>query len=378
MNGRRFDVLLGIVAIVALCAYALLRGEQADTPVSAFSSYDYGANGYRALADVLARSGVPVREFGRPADELRHDVGTLVVSSNAPESGRIASARALAPHDVAALARWVRGGGHLVMLDTDFDAIAKAALGVPSSVFVKERTRAFAVPRRTQPHAPAVSGDFFEAFGFATKRGARPLLATERGVVALTYALGSGSVVAITDPTVFSNARLAKDDNAAFAYGVLAGHGTVAFDEYLHGYGQDRTVWQALPAPIHVALVLLLSIVVLAAIGANLRPEPPVALDPPDERDSSAYIAAMAVLLRRARAARSAAAIFANDALRRARRRFSLRDDADISAIALRIARNDVRQGLADLDRLCTRASIDDAALARAAATYQFLRKELG
>ena len=131
-----------------------------------------------------------------------------------------------------------------------------------------------------------------------------PLLADDRGMVA-DLSLGKGEVVAITVPTLFSNAHLLDADNLAFAYDVVAGHGPVAFDEYVHGYDDDVTLWQALPQPVRAAAWVVAAIVGLALIGANVPFAPPIPAEPPDERDSSAYVDAMAALLRRARPPRA-------------------------------------------------------------------------
>ena len=74
-----------------------------------------------------------------------------------------------------------------------------------------------------------------------------------------------------------------------------------SFDEYVHGYDEGVTFWNALPAAVHTAVYLTIAIVVLALVGANVPFVPAIPLEPPDERDSSGYIDAMAALMRRAR-----------------------------------------------------------------------------
>jgi hypothetical protein len=113
--------------------------------------------------------------------------------------------------------------------------------------------------------------------------------------------LGRGEVVAITAPALFGNAELRNADNLRFAYNAIANHGEAAFDEYIHGYDDHLTMWSALPTPVRVAVWLLVAIVGIALIGANVPFAPPRIPEQSGERDSSAYVSAMAELMRRSR-----------------------------------------------------------------------------
>jgi hypothetical protein len=216
-----------------------------------------------------------------------------------------------------------------------------------------------------------------EAFPLTVPK-ATPLLAAGGGLVAISYPVGKGDVVAISAPDIFSNDHLAQADNAQFAYDVLAGHGVVAFDERLHGYDEDQSFWSALPVPVHVAIFIVIGIVLLALIGANVRFAPPIALDPPGDRDSSAYLDSMGSLLRRARAAQAAVVAFADDAMRRARRRYGLAGGAGVADIVARVDREETRRAIANLDRMRAIERPDEATLLRAAVLSARLRKDLG
>ncbi|HEY5256977.1 MAG TPA: DUF4350 domain-containing protein [Candidatus Baltobacteraceae bacterium] len=376
--------LAAIVAGIALViAIALARqAELAAVKPSYFSSYDSGRNGYRALYDVLSRDGVTVRRFERDLGLLDRDTGVLVVSPSDLEAGfsgrtgqRYAS---IGPSDLLRLRAFARGGGRLVVLDTAFGGADDALLGLPGTHDIKPATVALALT--AGPSTAGVSrvrASVGAVFGWAVPK-AEPLLGVAGGTVAIAYPLGKGEVVAIAAPDVLSNAHVAQADNARFAFDVLAGHGVVAFDERLHGYAQDKSFWSALPAPVHAAVWIVLGIVVLALVGANVRFAPALPVDPPGDRDSSDYLASMGALLRRARAARGAIAAFAEDAFRRARRRYGLSGQADVSAIVARIQSEEMRRAIANLDRLRAIERPSDAALVRAANLCARLRKELG
>ncbi|HVA27754.1 MAG TPA: DUF4350 domain-containing protein [Candidatus Baltobacteraceae bacterium] len=103
------------------------------------------------------------------------------------------------------------------------------------------------------------------------------------------------------DVKKFDNVALERHPAAALvAYAALAHRGPVLFDERVHGYASDRSMWSVLPPPVRFAGGLIALALVLALIGANVRWIPALAAEPPGDRDSSDYIASMAQLLRRA------------------------------------------------------------------------------
>lgn len=382
MKRLRPDLLLAVLGIVVLAAIAVLRYETSASvpPPSTYSSNDAGPNGYEALYNVLQAHGVTVLRSERELDLLSPTVRTLVISSVVPELDTL-NALAVQPitrRDLPLLKAFMRRGGRLVVLATDIGDPGDAQLGLPAVRAVPTAAYASPVARvELTSGVTRVRASVSVAFPFAIGK-AVPLLATPHGVVAMTYPYGKGEMVAISAPNAFSNANLAHDDNARFATNVLGTHGPVAFDERVHGYAIDKSFWSALPAPVHAAAWLVLALLILAAIGANVRFAPPLSLEEPDERDSSHYLDAVASLLARARAARTAVADFADDAMRRARRRYGLPPQADVSAVVQRADRAEVREGIAALDRLRSLSNPDDAALVRAAAVNARLRKELG
>jgi hypothetical protein len=309
-------LLAGGLVLLALLAYGRQEAQQErKSPPSVYSTFDTGPNGYRALYEVLRASGVPVRHFARVLALLDADVRTLVISTYVNDP----SAKGLDEHDADRLRRFVQNGGRLVVLDTDFAGPRDFTPGVGRSIGARG-SEAIALAR--SPYTASVErvrGPIDAVFPFAQPRGV-PLLANDRGIVAATYRVGKGEVVAITAPALFGNAYLRRGDNVAFAYNVVAGHGPVAFDEYVHGYDDDLGFWQALPASVHAAFWIVCAIVALALVGANVPFAPAIPAEPPDERDLGAYVDAMAALMRRARAARAAIGVFAADARRRMRR----------------------------------------------------------
>lgn len=358
MTSRRVEI---VVLAIGFAAIALLTVERERVrhagAASSYSTYDSGPNGYRALYNVMLAAGVPLQRFGHPLALLDRSVGTLVLSTSAGDP----SPQPLDRHDASALRRFIATGGHAVVLDDDFAGTGDVVPGVGVSQ-PGQSSGALAIARnRYTAGVRRVGAPIAAVFPFALRHGV-PLLANAHGLVAVAYPYGRGEVVAMTAPELFGNAWLRNPDNAAFAYDLLAGHGPVAFDEYVHGYNDDLGFWEVMPGPVRAALWIVIAIAVLGLIGANVPFAPPVALPGTSDRDSSAYLDAMAALMRRVRGARVLVARFADDAARRMRGR-------DVP---------DARRALEELERLRALSRPSDAQLVRAAAIAYRTRREYG
>jgi hypothetical protein len=294
MKKLRLDLVIVIVCALML---GLLTFERSTTengePLSVFSTYDTGPNGYRALYEVLGTAKVPVRRFQRELVTLDPSIRTLVVTGYEDDLSR----NPLGQHDADAIKEFVLGGGRFVAIDTEFAGPQDITPGVGTTLR-NGGGDAVALARDGLTAGVArVSGPIDWSFPFR-ERGV-PLLANGQGVVAVWYPYGRGDVIAITAPAIFGNEWLRNAENLRFAYNVLAGHGSVAFDEYVHGYSDNLSMWAALPPAVRAAVWVVLALAVIALIGANVPFAPPFLTEAPDERDSSDYIGAIAELMRR-------------------------------------------------------------------------------
>ena len=291
-------VIAGVCAVLlAVLGYERAKIDQERRP-STFSTYDTGPNGYRALYEVLRAAGVPVRRFEGPLPALDSQTRTLVITSYEYEGEM--TARPLDSHDAESLRAFVRAGGRLVAIDSQFAGIADAAPAVGTTVRASNGAAVALAQNGYTRGVERVDGPIEWSFPFSEPDGI-PLLANDGGMVAVLYHYGRGDVIAITAPALFGNEALRNADNLRFAYNVIAGHGTVAFDEYVHGYTEMPTAWGVLPAPVHAAIWIAVAIALIALIGANVPFAPPYLPDLPDERTSSDYITAIAELMRRSR-----------------------------------------------------------------------------
>jgi hypothetical protein len=358
VRARRLETAIVIAAALALILLGYERNAaQRPVPPSVFSTYDSGPNGYRALFTVLRQAGADVAQFDRPLALLGPQTGTLVISDYTAD----ASSNLLNPKkDGIALDRFVRNGGRLVVLYSATAGTNEPLVpgGLGRQIATSERQAVSLADDRFTVGADRVSGPIDAVFPYSERYG-EPLFANDSGIVALGYAHGKGEVIAITTPALFGNAYLRRAGNLAFAYNVITGHGPAAFDEYVHGYDDNLSLWAALPQPVHDAAFIVAGILLLAVAGASVPFAPPIPAEPADERDSSAFLDAMAALMRRARARRVAVAAFAQNARRLYRRSEDER----------------VREAAAEIEGLAAGDDVSDEALLRAAVLDHRLRR---
>jgi len=300
---RVADLAIVIAALALVVVLAALRESRQAAQQSEPSTYDTGANGYAALYDVLSREGVRVVRFESPIGELSNGPATLVVAGDRTLGAAAPSASALAFLD-----RWVRHGGKLVILDGAPSRAAADALGLPHTTRHPVQTRAAAGCAFARPlRGAAIAGQFTAGYAGACRANRATVFAAGSRAAGLAYSRGRGSIVLISTPSVFDNLHLGQRGNARAAYALLS-RGTVIFDERVHGYAAGRSFWDVLPQPMRIAIVVALAAVLVAVIGANLPFAPPYEAQPPEERDSAAYIASVARMLERGGAAREAIA----------------------------------------------------------------------
>ncbi|MDP9016797.1 MAG: hypothetical protein M3N19_00560 [Candidatus Eremiobacteraeota bacterium] len=373
------DAMLGVVALALLIGLSLARSaSQHPAEISVPSSYDTGPNGYRAFFELLGREGITPHRFVRDHHFLDARVGTLIVAQSATD---VVASRdgGMSRNDILAMKEWTRRGGTLLVLAPPYGSEYDTLLGIPAS------RDADKPQHRAQPFLDAaltrgvahVNGSFASYFAWDASAKMVPLLATHDGIVAMQYRYGKGTIVALTDTAVFSNARIGTADNARFGVQLARSFaGPVAFDEATHGYAQPQSLWDALPRPVGWGVWILAGALVLSIVG-NLFPlAPPLAPEEADERDSAAYITSMAELLCHARAARKALTDAADSALRGVRRNLALAERTPVSKILARLQNIEQRRAVLELDRLGDLERPNDAELLRAGILSAQLRKD--
>ncbi len=155
--------------------------------------------------------------------------------------------------------------------------------------------------------------------------------------------------------------------------------GSVAFDEAIHGYADDRSVWSVLPLPLRAAVIGLGVVAALALYGAAIRTVPLLAPQREREPSTASYLASVGNLMRRGNAARRAATELAESTYAAAARTLGLAGIPDervlVSAYRLRgdeASAEMVRR----IARICANERIGDAALVELAEYCFALRKK--
>ena len=200
-----FAILLCGIGVLLAFAFASQAG-----PLSTYSTFDTGPNGYQALYNVLRAENVSVERLQEPLASRDPHVRVLAFTSTLPEM-RTNQASIYDDNDYKELAAFQKSGGRIVY---------------------------FASPA-------------FDPMRHAIKR--------------------NNLRVTILDATQFTNGALSQDPHRIMpAYSVLTGHGAVAFDERLHGYGTDRTLWSVLPFAVRASFWIVVVAVFLVLVDALL------------------------------------------------------------------------------------------------------------
>jgi hypothetical protein len=183
-----------------------------------------------------------------------------------------------------------------------------------------------------------------------------PLFGDATGDVVGIRRLGRGTVVAIADPGLFSNARIEAADHARLILNIVrahAGQGQVLVDEFHHGHGEQDSFMAyvkrtALPWMLAQAALVFLFLVV----ARGTRFGSPVAPATGARASSLEYVEALGDLHQRARARRLAAEALAGSFRRRLHGALGSRPGEDAARLAgraarqLRVKEGQVRLGL--------------------------------
>jgi hypothetical protein len=382
-----FPIVEAIIALVVLAGYVLLAYIQAQQQRAAApqfdtqSTYDAAPGGYRALYEVLQREGVRVEQFERHAAYLDKTIDVLVVS----DAGYLdALSTGLASADREALGAWTKSGGTLVIVGSNYaDETALKMADVGGTRARNDRARPVIATPLTGG-VRSVAGSSADRILFAGSQRQTPIIADRSGAVVATYRLGAGTVIVVSDPTLFQNRNLASADNARLAYDLFVAsagpHGTVAFEEFSHGHQVGDTIWSVLPGPARAALVIVCVALLALLVSTFFRFGPVVAQPSDDERTSAEYLTSMAALLARGGAARKALRDVADAAIRGLAESLGLNDNATVALLAARLSGrpggDEAADALLELNRLRSYEYPKEADLLAAARIAAMLRKE--
>src|SRR5215469_3744467 len=380
------EVVVVVLAAAVLMAliYAGYRRQQAMAPrYDTFSSYDAHSGGYRGWYELLQREGVHVERFDQRPAFLDSSIGTLIVSPNMREillrTERTQDSTGIPQAiDFDNLRSWVHDGGRLVWVT---DGHWDSALDLDTDDNGPKGDEAVSVAQTPQTSGVAtISGTSPLRVRPGTSPDYVPLVEDSGGAVVAERRYGKGSIIVVTDQSLFDNKQIAHADNATLAYDLAAGTGTVAFDEYVHGYVAGSSWWTILPRPVRAALIIIAAGFTLLLVGTALRFGPTARLPENTERTSAEYLSSMAQLLARGRAARKALRDLVTVTLRDIASALGLSDRATVAQIAASVRTGEDGETRAaqieELGRLQMRNEPTNNDLLRAAQLSAMLRKE--
>jgi len=328
-QGGRRPGRLAVIAGAALLGLAVLSsflpgggGQGGGSPSSSFS---HRPNGVSAWAELLSRFDRSVDRLRGDLDTVRLDPATTVVVLDAP---------GLHEDEAEALGRFVRSGGRLVAGGAESDGWLEGVVDDPP-LLTDDGVR-IASPVGSPP-APEVDGvRTVRAAGWASWEETgelRPVLGEEGRALVLAGDVGSGRVVALADPSPVQNYRLADDDNAALALGLVGPQSrTVLFAEGPHGYGDSEGLG-ALPRRWRLALAGLGLAAAIWLYARSRRLGPPEEKARPMPPPRWAYIDAVTGTLARTRRPQEAAEPVRRQARELIARRAGLPPDAGPDAL---------------------------------------------
>ncbi len=293
IRNRKVTFLAGLVIINILAALLLQRY---FTGTSEYSAYNAGPRGLKAFYLLTGELGLENIRLKGSYHSLSD--GVLIRVEN-----RFA-ASIPPPEGVAdTLVNWVKGGGSLVLF-SPWETELTRALGVgfgesSAGTEVKPEESAFT----------AGAGNLVFAGGRPLEpvKGAEVIARSPEGVMAMSFALGRGRVVVVSDPYPVTNKGIQEGDNVIFAANILRvlQPSRVIFDESGGVAAGDTALGAARPAvskTVVVAGVQAALAILLLYVFWGRRFGRPVPLLQAETGPSARYVNTMANIYRQGRA----------------------------------------------------------------------------
>jgi hypothetical protein len=294
MSRRRWILFGTVVALIAIVV--LLRGTATgDSPEhSSASDAGNGTSALRLYAEALGyATGSVEGDYNLPSSPALMFIFKPTTGFSSTQAQQVDT--------------WLRAGNVVVYATEQRDPDLDTQFGLqPSSGSVDASAHAA---------APIFGGvgtlsGASSAQAFKPSASQVPLLRNAKGdVLAVRSAVGSGQLIAMTDPLVLCNGYLRLADNGRFAADLIAltpNGGRVLFDEFHHGQitGNVPTATAWVLTPWGAALALAV-IVIMAGVALRGRAfGPPIPLRQAGDRSSAEYAAAVGSLLHRTGARR--------------------------------------------------------------------------
>ncbi|GEM_PF-625829 len=346
---RIFLLGLGLVVLLAV-VLGLLVSEPSEDRSSESSTYSVHPVGCRAIYLVLEELGLPARRFLRKFTMLEGHSGVLVVMN--PHTMEFSR------REIAKLKQWIEAGNRLVLFqglerethvsdeETTADGNKKPSVKVrilprPAGYFGLRLQRTGESGRVSVqvsiPDAPdvrwiSVSGAL--RWREPSKDWTR-LAQDTHGPLVIQRTMGSGSVIAVSDPCIASNRELSREDNLKLVLALILADkkpAEILFDEYHHGHVQSDSLAQFVGSSIF-SWILVQGLLGLGLFFYSRRAQQAgrfQSLSEPGGRSSMEYVESMAAIFATCKAGSAALEALMN----RFTRQFSRRTGASMKNTA--------------------------------------------
>ena len=337
MNGssQRLSAFLTFALIVLLAVVLLIwlvRG--LGGPQRPYSSLGAHPGGAKAFYLLLEETGYDVARWNGPFQRLPFEQAgqTLIITEP--------SRQGVSEREAEALRRWVEAGNRVLLLSAGQPALLQA-FGLEAEYPESPNQVVLTLPESGHPVMEGVSRmEINRTAYFTNPAGGEPLIESGGEIYALYQQVGSGELIAVSDPDLITNRRIARADHLIFLLNAVEGVGAapVLFNERHHRFGlpQPASAAQAdsilfyLPWPaFQLALMALLTLFALGRRFGTPRPLPEKSLRSPVD-----IVVPAAAMWQKARARSLAVDILFQGLRRQAGRKYRLGPDPGIDEMA--------------------------------------------
>jgi hypothetical protein len=313
-------VFLALVAIIAIPVLFLMVGSARRGTFSArYSSYRTTPDGTKAFFATLSRRGFrPIREN---KELLQLGEGGLLIIVEPVRTG-IFSLSIFSDREVRSVTDWIRKGGILLLMTSrPNELLSTLQVDLEEAEAAEEATRETGEetaggPARASQPTRYTRGTMelelaSEAFFKPRRWDYAMLFSRDEKPRVLVLREGLGKAILVADPYPATNRGLRKGRNLTFLMNIIRAHGEtggVRFDEYHHGFGEERSILGYVRArSLHFALFQGLLVFALLVWFAGSREGKPREFREEVSIESREYVKAMANIYAKAGMRRYAA-----------------------------------------------------------------------
>jgi hypothetical protein len=290
-----------LLLLFNLLFFVDVQGQDENEQNGSRSSYRSTLFGTLAFYTLLQESGYKVTRFERPFTKLNEhpELSALVVIS-------IPDSRPPSQEEFNSLAEWIESGGLLVVIDRVVE-LSFEGIDIKTSGDAPLDNIRPLQPTYVTRGVESVALSEFASHVDVTSTSVTYHIGNGRAAIVADSMVGDGRVVLVSDPFLVANNGISQADNAVLAVNLFANlpSGTIAFDEFHHGFGSTQNsgvlaYFRGTPVPWMLAQASLIAVLMVYSFGRRFgRPLP---LRKERRTSNLEFVSSMANITRLARA----------------------------------------------------------------------------